>query len=89
VLDATDGHEVRTLAEGVGVTNGGIADATGEPMGALFDAEPIGVTRVSADAAGQVLLHVGGDTLQRWHPGDAAPTTIAEDVRDAAWIPKA
>ena len=36
-----------------------------------------------------MLLHFGGSTLQRWHLGDAEPVTIADEIRDAAWLPAA
>jgi Tol biopolymer transport system component len=63
-------------------------DFKGRLAGTLFETDTPGMLNVSSDAAGDLLLHFGGDLLQRWRPGDDEPTTIATGVRDAAWIPR-
>jgi dipeptidyl aminopeptidase/acylaminoacyl peptidase len=73
--DATGGHRLLTY------------DAAGAVTGTLFETSTSGIMGICSDASGDLLMHFGGDLLQRWREGEARPTTIATDVSDAAWIP--
>ncbi|MEX1143850.1 MAG: hypothetical protein WEE69_00885 [Acidimicrobiia bacterium] len=59
-----------------------------EPVETIFETRQGGVLHISANSSGDVLMHFGGSLLQRWHPGDTEPTTITDDVREAAWLPR-
>jgi hypothetical protein len=73
--DATGGHRL--------VTYDGL---TGAPIETIFAASTSGIWNIDADSSGDLLIHAGGDLLQRWTPGEAVATTIATGVRDAAWV---
>jgi hypothetical protein len=72
--EETGGHRLVTYGE------------TGEPIETIFETTTSGIWNIDADSSGDLLIHAGGDLLQRWTPGDAAATTIATGVRDAAWV---
>jgi hypothetical protein len=54
----------------------------------IFETRQNGVLHITANASGEILMHFGGNLVQRWRPGQAEPTTIAEDIRDVTWLPR-
>lgn len=61
---------------------------TGAQLETIFESRQNGVLHITANASGEMLMHFGGNLVQRWRPGQAEPTTIAEDIREAAWLPR-
>jgi Tol biopolymer transport system component len=58
-----------------------------EEIRTVYESREPGVLHIAAARGGDVLLHFGGNLLQRWQMGGGQSVTLAEGIREATWLP--